>query len=35
MRSDQAGRQMKEKGFEKVLNLEGGIKAWSGELEKG
>jgi rhodanese-related sulfurtransferase len=26
---------MKEKGFPKVFNLEGGIKAWSGELEKG
>jgi rhodanese-related sulfurtransferase len=25
---------MKEKGFKEVYNLEGGIKAWTGELEK-
>jgi rhodanese-related sulfurtransferase len=35
MRSNQAGRLMKEKGFQEVSNLEGGISAWTEELEKG
>jgi rhodanese-related sulfurtransferase len=26
---------MKEKGFQKVFNLEGGIKGWTGKLGQG